>query len=103
MADEKILWCDVKDLFFRGPESNEQVMVSILDPVITVEYHNEHYYIAARFNIETTILHYESHKRFVYQSKLPFASIYTFLFYLIYNNSLETAMNCSLKTYVCNT
>ncbi|GAM43821.1 hypothetical protein TCE0_060r18947 [Talaromyces pinophilus] len=63
MADEKILWCDVKDLFFRGPESNEQVMVSILDPVITVEYHNEHYYIAARFNIETTILHYESHKR----------------------------------------
>lgn len=103
MADEKILWCDVKDLFFRGPESNEQVMVSILDPVITVEYHNEHYYIAARFNIETTILHYESHKRFVYQSKLPFASICIFLFYLIYNNSLETAMNCSLKTYVCNT
>ncbi|KUL82951.1 hypothetical protein ZTR_10280 [Talaromyces verruculosus] len=63
MADEKILWCDVKDLSFRGPEGNEHVMVSILDPVITVEYHKEHYHIAARFNIETTILHYESHKR----------------------------------------
>jgi hypothetical protein len=44
-------------------EAKLYASVSILDPVITIERHGGKYHIAARFNIETTILDYHSRKR----------------------------------------
>jgi hypothetical protein len=37
--------------------------ISILDPIITIERHHQKYHVAARFNIETTILNYENRTR----------------------------------------
>jgi len=44
----------------RGP----YISVSILDPVIIVERYYKKYYIAAKFNIEMTILGYNQYERF---------------------------------------
>ncbi|KAH6856921.1 hypothetical protein B0I37DRAFT_368797 [Chaetomium sp. MPI-CAGE-AT-0009] len=46
---------------FSGPEhpsTPPYVAVSILDPLITIERHHGKYHVAARFNMETTILNY---------------------------------------------
>lgn len=53
------------NLSFHGPSaaSKPYVSVSILDPIMTIERHHGKYHIAARFNIETTILNYESRTR----------------------------------------
>jgi len=63
--------------YFLGPKSERHegrrrdkvqdayASISILEPVVTVERHNDEYHIAARFNIETTILGYDyKSKRF---------------------------------------
>ncbi|KAK1751200.1 hypothetical protein QBC47DRAFT_392424 [Echria macrotheca] len=52
---------------FDGPRDKTTkpfASVSILDPVITIERHHGKYHVAARFNMETTILnYYENQKR----------------------------------------
>jgi hypothetical protein len=44
----------------RGKGEGAYASLSILEPVITVERHGDEYHVAARFNIETTILGYGS-------------------------------------------
>ena len=48
---------------FRQGSKKPYASISVLDPVITVEFHSGKYHIAARFNIETTILDYHSRRR----------------------------------------
>jgi hypothetical protein len=59
----------LEDLSFAGPQnpsSKPYASISILDPIITVERHHGKYFVAARFNLETTILgYYENHTRLV--------------------------------------
>ena len=61
---DSIQWYPLKNLTSVGPKGKRPyASICILDPVITVERHDEKYHVAARFNIETTILHYEMQKR----------------------------------------
>ncbi|KAF2498534.1 hypothetical protein BU16DRAFT_615564 [Lophium mytilinum] len=57
--------CFLQNLSFTGPAnaSKPYVSISILDPIITIERHHGKYHIAARFNLETSILNYENHTR----------------------------------------
>jgi hypothetical protein len=50
------------NLSARGPSNatSPYASISILDPLITIERHHGKYHVAARFNIETTILNYEN-------------------------------------------
>jgi hypothetical protein len=63
---EPITLYNLPDQHFKGPKKGRgpYASVSILDPVITVERHYGKYYIAARFNIETTMLGYDQRERF---------------------------------------
>lgn len=57
---------NLDDRLFSGPTrgtGSPYTSLGVLDPCITVERHGHELHIAARFNIETTILHYNSHKR----------------------------------------
>jgi hypothetical protein len=56
----KVLVLDIQDKHFPEPGSPDipYASISILDPVITIERYNRKYYIAAQFNIKTTILDY---------------------------------------------
>ena len=60
---EPFLRYDLGNLYFKGPETGGGAYASIcvLDPVITIERHHGKYHVAARFNIETTILRYGAH------------------------------------------
>ena len=62
MADKSALNIDLKDKHFCGPQQAKQpyASVSILNPVLTIERHADYYYFSCRFNIETTVLSYES-------------------------------------------
>lgn len=62
---EAAIFIDLQDQCFLGPKNRKSPYASfcILDPVITVEKHDGNLHIAARFNLETTILRYSSHKR----------------------------------------
>jgi hypothetical protein len=53
------------NLYFRGPEDTAKPYASlcVLDPIITVERHHGKYHVAARFNVEATILNYENSTR----------------------------------------
>ena len=57
---------DLENQYFQGPAKGggAYASISILDPMITIERHHGKYHIAARFNVETTILCYEAQKRF---------------------------------------
>jgi hypothetical protein len=59
------MFIDLQDQYSLGPNNGKTPYASfcILDPVITVERHDGNLHIAARFNLETTILRYSSHKR----------------------------------------
>jgi hypothetical protein len=48
------------NLVFQGP----YVSISVLDPLMTIERHHGKYHVATRFNIETTILNYESSMKY---------------------------------------
>jgi hypothetical protein len=48
------------NLVFQGP----YVSISVLDPIMTIERHHGKYHVATRFNIETTILNYESSMKY---------------------------------------
>jgi hypothetical protein len=57
---------NLRDQSFSGP-ANAKVPYSsmcILSPSITIERHGDMIHIAARFNMETTILRYDSNKRY---------------------------------------
>lgn len=62
---EPALYVDLDDQYFVGPSNRKEAYASfhVLDPIITVERHGDEFHIAARFNIETTILGYGSRKR----------------------------------------
>ena len=62
---EPAMFIDIQDQYSSGPKDRKSRYASlcILDPVITVERHDGNLHIAARFNLETTILRYSSHKR----------------------------------------
>ena len=62
---ESIQWYPLKNLTSVGPKESKRPYASIyiIDPVITVERHHGKYHVAVRFNIETTILHYEAQRR----------------------------------------
>jgi hypothetical protein len=62
---EPALFVDLADQHFIGPNDGKGPYSSfcILDPVITVERHDKKFHIAARFNIETTVLRYNAQKR----------------------------------------
>ena len=69
LHEQPAIIVDLNDQFFRGPVSQKDqkgiapyTSVSILDPCITIERHGGRLHIAARFNIETTILQYHSKK-----------------------------------------
>ena len=51
--------------FSSGPEkaSGHHISTFIIDPVITIERHNEKFHISARFDIETAIEGYSSQTR----------------------------------------
>jgi hypothetical protein len=51
------------DLQSQHVEGRPYASVSVLDPAITIERHGGKYHIAARFNLETTILDYHAKKR----------------------------------------
>ena len=59
--------CDLPNQYFTGPRNGQGVYASahILDSIITIERHDGNYHIAASFNVETTILQYDSNKRSV--------------------------------------
>ena len=59
------LLVNLEDQSFSGPNTGKgpYVSLSILGPVITIERRREELHIAARFNLETTILRYSSRKR----------------------------------------
>jgi hypothetical protein len=87
------------DLSFHGPSaaSKPYVSVSILDPITTVERHHGKYHIAARFNIETTILNYEGRTR---QVPTPSSTIHFFISQLTTMIGMDTSI--SSKTSVSN-
>jgi len=64
-AEEPAMFVDLEDQYFLGPDNGKEPYTSfcILDSIITVERHGKEIHIAARFNIETTILRYSSQKR----------------------------------------
>jgi len=66
MRRDPAMIVNLDDQFFLGPEGarNPYVSFGALDPCITVERLGEQLHIAARFNIETTILNYSSTERF---------------------------------------
>ena len=55
----------LRSLSFHGPREGLEpyISLSILDPIITIERHRGKYHIAARFNLEITILNYENQTR----------------------------------------
>jgi len=57
----------LRSISFDGPQhasTGPYASVSILEPLITIERHHGKYHIAARFNIEATLLdYYENQKR----------------------------------------
>ena len=62
---DSVQWYPLRNLTSVGPKESKRPYASIciIDPVITVERHDEKYHVAVRFNMETTILHYETQKR----------------------------------------
>jgi hypothetical protein len=62
---EPAIFVDLQDQYSIRPNDEKGPYSSfyILDPVITVERHDKEIRIAARFNIETTVLRYNSQKR----------------------------------------
>lgn len=58
---------DLKDQVFQGPKLAKRPYASILilNPILTIERHADAYYFSCRFNIETTILGYETRPGFV--------------------------------------
>jgi hypothetical protein len=56
---EAAIFADLEDQFYSGPH----ISLCILAPVITIERRQKQLFIAVRFNIETTILRYNSKKR----------------------------------------
>jgi len=66
--EERVFYLDgIKDQHFKGPRKGKGAYASVfvLDPAITVERHGEEYHFAARFNLETTILRYNTQKRYI--------------------------------------
>ncbi|PVH89045.1 hypothetical protein DL98DRAFT_508886 [Cadophora sp. DSE1049] len=65
ISQESILCLDLPDQYFRGPPTARKpyASIAILDPVVTIERHGGNYHIAARFNIETTILGYNEREK----------------------------------------
>ncbi|KAL3477170.1 hypothetical protein BJX99DRAFT_257646 [Aspergillus californicus] len=59
----RIAYFGIKDQWFKGPNGSPYTSIGVLDPLITVERHHGKYHITARFNIETTILDYNMHKK----------------------------------------
>ena len=61
---DSVQWYPLRNLTSVGPKESKRPYASIciIDPVITVERHDEKYHVAVRFNMETTILHYETQK-----------------------------------------
>lgn len=62
--ENDVAYFRIGNQYFTGPKNRPYVSICVLDPLITVERHREKYHIAARFNIETTILDYNTHQRF---------------------------------------
>ncbi|KAH8689197.1 hypothetical protein BGW36DRAFT_433961 [Talaromyces proteolyticus] len=61
------MYIDLKDQFFEGPQDYSgrnrlYASFGVVEPIITVEKHAGKLHISARFNLETTILNYSSHK-----------------------------------------
>ena len=56
---------DLENQHFKGPRrrQGEYASISVFDPIINIELLDGLYHIAARFNLETTILGYDSHRR----------------------------------------
>ncbi|KAE9368955.1 hypothetical protein N431DRAFT_513353 [Stipitochalara longipes BDJ] len=64
-VNRDFLYYDRENQHFKGPRrgSGAYASISVLDPIITIEHYNKAYHVAARFNIETTILGYDTRKR----------------------------------------
>ena len=62
---EPVRCLNVANQYFKGPKEGKgpYASISILDPVVTIELHGGKYHIAARFNVETTILYYNTKKK----------------------------------------
>jgi hypothetical protein len=62
---EPVFMYSPENFYSKGPEDRRGAYASfcILDPLITVERHYGNYHVAARFNLETTILGYNIRKR----------------------------------------
>jgi hypothetical protein len=75
---KNVAYFGLRDQWFRGPNAKGTpcVSIGILDPLITVERHNGKYHITARFHVQTTIIDYNTHRKFV--------SLYCFGVVLLY-------------------
>jgi hypothetical protein len=57
-------WYSLENQYFNGPkEKGAYASISVLDPIVTIERYRGKYHIAAAFNMETTILRYNTQKR----------------------------------------
>jgi hypothetical protein len=62
-SKEPLLLYGLPDDSFKGPEKSAYISFCVLEPCITIERQGENFHIAARFNIETSILRYNSRKK----------------------------------------
>src|ERR1700734_2035108 len=75
---EPVRLYDLENQYFKGPGKGQGAYASVcvLDPVITLERHHGKFHIAARFNIETTILRYITQKGYVCHERLYFHELW---------------------------
>jgi hypothetical protein len=63
-VNNDFLYYNRENQHFKGPRgaSGAYASISVLDPIIKIEHYNMAYHVAVRFNIETTILGYDTQK-----------------------------------------
>jgi len=94
---EPVRLYDLENQYFKGPGKGQGAYASVcvLDPVITLERHHGKFHIAARFNIETTILRYNTQKGYVFHERPYFHELWLirYLSAPITNGSSKTSVS----------